>query len=93
MKIEIFGFAPEVYNCNPCNNAKRLCDQKGWDYEFISMADSVSERGKPVINQALATELKSRLPGVPMLGMTMPQIFVDSQHIGGFDEFRAFAQK
>lgn len=92
MHIEIFGFSPEVYNCNPCNNAKRLCEQKGWEYEFISVADKVSSTGKPIIRSDVMEEMRKRFNTDNLLGMTMPQVFIDGKSIGGFDQFRQYAQ-
>lgn len=87
MKVEIFGFVD--YNCPFCQNAKRLCEAKKYDYTYTPVNTGV-EDGRPVKDEALIAEIEKRA-GVPM--RTMPQIFVDGKYIGGFEEFRAQAVK
>lgn len=81
---KIFGFVPSVYNCAPCMNAKRLLDAKGHQYEFVSVADSAID-GVPNLNEKVIDELEV---AVGTRRMTMPQIFKDGKHIGGFDQLK-----
>lgn len=92
MKIEIYGYAPEFYTCAPCINAKRLCELRkekfDIDMTFISVAKGRTESGKPVLDAKVTEELCKRLQRSTVMGMTMPQIFVDGVSIGGFDKLR-----
>lgn len=84
--FKVFGYIPSVYNCAPCMNAKRLLDAKGYEYEFISVADS-STGGVPNLNEHVIDELEV---AIGTRRMTMPQIFKDGQHIGGFDQLKEY---
>jgi len=84
--FKVYGYIPSVYNCAPCLNSKRLLDAKGYEYEFISVADSKGETG-PVLNEPVIAELESLL-GTRRL--TMPQIFHDGKHVGGFDQLKDY---
>lgn len=86
--FKIYGYTPSVYNCAPCLNSKRLLDAKKHPYEFVSVADSV-EDGKPVLNEAVIDELEAL---VGTRRMTMPQIFHDGKHVGGFDQLREYVR-
>ena len=64
----------EVYstnNCPWCTRAKSLLRAKGIHYEEIDISS----------NQALALEMVERSGR-----RTLPQIFIDDEPIGGFDE-------
>lgn len=87
--FKIYGYIPSVYNCAPCLNSKRLLDAKKHEYEFVSVADSKGEDGKPVLNEAVVDELEA-LTGTRR--MTMPQIFHDGKHVGGFDQLREYVR-
>ena len=59
--------------CTFCDAAKRLCEQKGLDYEYKMLdADYTAE------------ELFEKVPNA----RTFPQIFVDGESIGGFQELK-----
>jgi len=59
--------------CTFCDSAKRLCEQKGLDYEYKMLdADYTAE------------ELFEKVPNA----RTFPQIFVDGESIGGFQELK-----
>lgn len=92
MKVEIYGFAPEFYTCAPCINAKRLCEMKkekhDIDMDFFSVAKGRTESGKPVLDSRVTDELCRRMQRATIVGMTMPQIFIDGEHIGGFDKLK-----
>jgi glutaredoxin 3 len=67
----------EVYsmdNCPYCLRAKRLLDSKGARYEEWQV-DHTPE---------LRAEMEARSGGT-----SVPQIFIDDRHIGGFDELSA----
>lgn len=60
-------------NCGYCTAAKNLLDSKGIPYEYLHLGlDFTTE------------ELKEIAPGA----RTFPQIFVDGNNIGGFDQLR-----
>jgi glutaredoxin 3 len=59
--------------CTFCDSAKRLCEQKGLDYEYKMLdADYTAE------------ELFEKVPNA----RTFPQIFIDGESIGGFQELK-----
>ncbi|MBR9827347.1 MAG: GrxA family glutaredoxin [Oceanospirillales bacterium] len=62
--------------CGFCQRAKELCDIKGFAYRYIDIhAEGISK-----------ADLEHTI-GKPVL--TVPQIFVGQEHIGGFTEFSA----
>lgn len=87
--FKVYGFEPAVYNCPPCINSKRLLDAKRQQYDFVSVADTKDEGGKPVLNEIIVGELESLL-GTRRL--SMPQIFHDGKHVGGFDQLREYVR-
>lgn len=59
--------------CTFCTSAKQLCEQKGLDYEYLLLdADYKAE------------ELFEKVPNA----RTFPQIFIDDNPVGGFQEFQ-----
>ena len=63
----------EKPRCTFCDSAKRLCEQKGLDYEYKMLdADYTAE------------ELFEKVPNA----RTFPQIFIDGESIGGFQELK-----
>lgn len=63
------------YFCGYCTRAKRLLDAKGVAYEEIDITMNAERR----------REMIQRAPGA----MTVPQIFIDDQHVGGSDDLHA----
>lgn len=62
-------------NCPFCNNAERLLESKGvTDINKIRVDDS------PELMAAMMKKTGRR---------TVPQIYINEQHIGGFDDLRA----
>lgn len=61
--------------CPYCVRARRLLDAKGVDYEDIRLEGRAD----------LRAEMEERSNG----GRTVPQIFIDDQHIGGSDDLFA----
>lgn len=60
--------------CSYCDAAKKLLDEKGFAYtELDVMSDP-----------AILDEFKQRLPRVK----AVPQIFIDGEHIGGYEDLR-----
>lgn len=92
MKVEIYGYDPKFYTCAPCINAKRMCELKkekfDIDMTFFSVAKGKTESGKPILDTAVTSDLCRRLQRTTVMGMSMPQIFVDGAPIGGFDKLR-----
>ena len=72
----------EIYttdSCPFCVRARMLLDDKGADYSEYCI-DLLSE---------LRAEMQARANG----GSSVPQIFIDDQHIGGCDELYALDAK
>ena len=59
------------HRCAYCNAAKRLLDNKGVEYTEINVDEDPFQR-----EQMLARTKRQ----------TVPQIFIDDLHIGGFDD-------
>jgi len=60
--------------CPHCARAKKLLDDKGYDYEEIPLAGNISSRSvRAVTNRS-----------------TVPQIFIGGKHIGGADDLEAY---
>lgn len=86
MFVEIFGWDPEQLICKPCLNAKKLVELRGMEHQFYPMAKmSVTEDHK--VNKM---ELSNRAADLGFVVATLPQIFVDGKHIGGFDDFKEY---
>ena len=66
-------------NCPYCINAKSLLERKNQEFHEINVAD----------NQELRMEMMEKSGGA----RTVPQIFIDGKHIGGFDDMAALDQK
>ena len=64
--------------CPYCAMAKRLLKSKGAQYEDIDLFSQPGRR----------TEMLQRANG----RHTVPQIFIDQAHIGGFDDLQALEQ-
>ena len=68
----------EIYTrafCGYCTRAKRLLEAKGVDYEEIDITMDAPRRN----------EMIQRAQG----RMTVPQIFIDDNHVGGSDDLHA----
>ena len=68
----------EIYTkafCPYCTRAKRLLDEKGVPFEEVAVDFAPGER------QQMIQRAKGRT--------TVPQIFIDDQHIGGCDDLMA----
>ena len=64
--------------CPFCVQAKRLLKDRGIAYDEINVEDP-----------ALRSEMLSRASG----RRTVPQIFIDDAHVGGYEELRALADR
>ena len=67
--IKIYG----KDNCGYCNMAKQLCEQKGLEYEYLSLGLDY-----------LQDEFFEMFPGA----RTFPQITMEGENIGGYTELR-----
>ena len=68
----------EIYTkafCGYCSRAKALLNSKGVDFEEYDITMGGPKR----------QEMQDRANG----GMTVPQIFIDGQHVGGSDDLAA----
>jgi len=61
--------------CPYCHAAARLFDNKKVDYSIVNISANPGKR----------PEMIQRAKG----GSTVPQIFIDGMHIGGFDDLNA----
>jgi glutaredoxin-like protein len=59
--------------CPHCANAKQLLKDKGYSFEEIELGDEATTRSL----RAISGE------------QTVPQVFINGQHIGGFDQLKA----
>lgn len=66
-------------NCPYCVSAKSLLKAKGQKFEEIDVSQS------PELRDAMVQKAGGR--------RTVPQIFIDDRHIGGFDDLHALDQK
>lgn len=66
-------------NCSFCEQAKNLLKLNGYEYEERNLAS-----GKWTKEQLLEVAPNAR---------TVPQIFIDGNHIGGFTELRQYLQE
>ena len=64
--------------CPYCTMAKRLLDKKGVPYKEIHVD------AEPGLREAMMQKTKRR---------TVPQIYIDDFHVGGFDELYALDQQ
>lgn len=72
----------EIYTkafCGYCARAKALLDRKGADYEEFDLTMGGPKRA----------EMIQRANG----GTTVPQIFIDGEHIGGSDDLAALERE
>ena len=72
----------EIYTgplCAFCNFAKALLDRKGISYKEIFIGDD-TDKMKEMIKKSNGMR-------------TVPQIFIDGQHIGGNDKLQALERK
>lgn len=60
--------------CPYCNNAKALLDSKGVKYQDIRVDND------PAKKEEMIMKSDGR--------RTVPQIFIDGQHVGGFDDLQ-----
>ena len=63
--------------CPYCNMAKRLLEQKGQEWQEIDVESDVGRRDEMI-------ERSGR--------RTVPQIFIDERHVGGFDDLSALVE-
>jgi glutaredoxin 3 len=81
MTVEIFS----IPNCPYCVNAKLLCENLGLDYTVTNVRDGTQEEQDAA--KAALIERVGAASGKPP--RTMPQIFVDGEYVGGFDQLNA----
>jgi glutaredoxin 3 len=64
--------------CAYCTMAKKLLDKKGLKYTEINVD------GKPALRQEMMAKTQRR---------TIPQIYIGSYHVGGYDELYALEKR
>ncbi|URQ03481.1 glutaredoxin [Vibrio phage PVA23] len=83
--LEIFGWDESDFRCVPCLKAKRLAETRGLIFDFIPLAkEKVTDAHKH--NRE---ELERRMHELGQELKTLPQVFFDGVHVGGFDDFKA----
>ena len=71
----------EIYSmgyCPYCLGAKKILKALGWAYTEFDVT------GKPKLKAEMVKRTQRK---------TVPQIFLNNQHIGGFDDFSAYLRK
>jgi glutaredoxin len=63
--------------CPFCDRAKALCEQRGFDYEYKTLGTDYSKE-----------ELLETFPGA----RTVPQIVVNGNKVGGFEQFTSYLE-
>ena len=63
------------YNCTFCDQAKMILDQKGYTIEEKKIGDGYTRE-----------ELLEMVP----TAKSVPQIFINDKHIGGFDDLKKY---
>lgn len=66
-------------SCGFCTGALRLCEVHNLPHEWVDMD-----------RKGLSKDDIAELTGSPV--RTVPQIFVDGEHVGGFDEFSDYVE-
>jgi glutaredoxin 3 len=84
--------AIEVYTRNPCSfcvSAKSLLTTRGLTFEEIRVTEDVREQLIERVQAATRSEAEpeGRMP------KTVPQIFIEGQYIGGFDDLSAYFKR
>lgn len=67
-------------SCGFCVRAKQLCEAKDFPFRFVNM-----------VEEGISKADLEKTIGKP--AMTVPQIFVGEQHIGGCDEFFQYVRQ
>ena len=85
MKVTIYGRE----SCSFCKRAVNLCERKGFDYQYLTLVDEVSNPEKEITKFDLEVKLDAPV-------RTVPQILVEKdgkeEHIGGFEEFNSYVR-
>lgn len=63
--------------CPFCDKAKNLCEQRGYKYEYKTLGKDYQ-----------VEELLETFPGAK----TVPQIIINSQKVGGFNDFENYLE-
>lgn len=63
--------------CPFCDKAKNLCEQRGYKYEYKTLGKDYQ-----------IEELLETFPGAK----TVPQIIINSQKVGGFNDFENYLE-
>lgn len=59
--------------CAKCETAKKMCETRGIDFEYTVVGDGITK-------EALFEKIGKAV-------VTVPQIFVDGEYLGGLDSF------
>lgn len=73
-------------SCTFCDQAKALLESKG--IEFSELILDVGQEQDPSKTYVPVASLKEKVP----TARTVPQIFNDEYHIGGYNELRVYLQ-
>lgn len=75
VKVEIYT----IPGCPGCDSAKSLFDEKGIPYQEISLQG----------NRTGYAEMKARAGGRQDESMSVPRIFINGKHIGGYWDLKS----
>lgn len=65
--------------CGPCRLTKGLCEKHNLEFKFHDI--SVEPEGLAIVKEKLGKEPS-----------TIPQVFVDGKHIGGYTDFQEYVK-
>jgi glutaredoxin 3 len=85
MKAEIYT----KLNCPYCTKAKELLNDKGIEYHEYLISPGFGEKGHKNQSYVTRDDLLQKLP----TAKTVPQIWLDEQHIGGYTDLVEFLAK
>lgn len=66
-------------DCPWCVKAKQLLNELGFEYTELVLGEHYTK-----------DDLKAKLPFV--IRLTVPQVFIDGDHIGGYEDLKAFVE-
>lgn len=74
-------------SCSFCDQAKALLKSK--DLSFKEIIIDIGQQKDPSKSYMSAQELKAKIPSA----RTVPQIYCEDQHLGGFHELKNYLQQ
>lgn len=90
--IEIFGFREDKIMCPNCMKSKRLCEENGVEYKFHSVITDLIA-GKIIRDIEVTKDLVARMGWTSEDPISVPQIFVNGEHVGGLYDLRVYFKR